>query len=218
MNEIRQRLAPLTDWIPDDIRPMVAVEVWWMVELVVVLFALLFVGLFIKAFWRALFKRRRKKVDWDRDYREDLEKCPLANGPPCLWVYHVPVKLRLIVVAPQGHGNEVETDEVHTLLDRVIPGLGRIVQRDRPRICLWPAQMSTMGFTNSFHRCTPTGARERQPSRWIMVAGRAQGGGYTVFLGLGLWSEDETTLGRLNLEPVQWLDILRLAPVGSAKR
>lgn len=218
MDSLYEHLAPLTDWIPDAIRKELNVEVWWLVELVVVLFALLFVGLFLKALWRALFRRRRKKVDWDKETREDLESCPLANGPPCLWVYHVPVKLRLIVLAPQGTGAEIDPDEVYKILDCVVPGLGRVIKRDRPRVSLWGGHLSTMGFTNSFHRCTPTGAREQEPSKWIMLAGPARGGGYQVFLGLGLWSETETTLSRKNLEPVQWLDILRLAPVGSGNR
>jgi hypothetical protein len=31
-----------------------------------------------------------------------------------------------------------------------------------------------------------------------------------ILLGLGLWADEPNTLGRLNLEPQQWLDVLRL--------
>jgi hypothetical protein len=57
-------------------------------------------------------------------------------------------------------------------------------------------------------KCEP----DDQPSRWVLVAGRALGGRQPVMLGLGLWAEQPSTVGRLNLEPHQWLDVLRLRP------
>jgi hypothetical protein len=208
MDEIRDLLAPLTDWIPPEIRAYLPVEGWWLVGLVVLLAVLVLIGYLLRAMLRGLVRRRRG--EWDRGLRQDLDSCPPANGPPSVCVYHVPAWLRLVVVAPGGKGMVVDEAIVTHLLDRVVPGLGTLVARDKPRISIWPAQLSTMGFTNSFHRCTPTGQREGEPSSWVLLAGRAQGGGLSVFLGLGLWSEEPTQLGRRNLEPHQWLDILRL--------
>jgi hypothetical protein len=151
-----------------------------------------------------------RDVDWDALYRVDLDSCPLANEPPGACVYHVPVHLRLVVVAPGGKGVVVQPQTVLRQLDYAIPGLEGLLVHEGPRVVIWPAQLSTMGFTNSFHRCTPTGQREEEPSRWILLAGRAEGGGQTLFVGLALWSEEATTLGRMNLEPHQWLDVLRL--------
>jgi hypothetical protein len=96
----------------------------------------------------------------------------------------------------------------------VVPGLGGVMLRDRPQVQLWPAQLSEQGFINSFHRCTPTGEREGEPSHWVLLAGRAQPGGPALLIGLGLWTDKPTTLGRLNLEPRQWLDVLRLRQPG----
>jgi hypothetical protein len=210
MEKFRTTLAPLTDWLPPDVLPWMPIEAWWLLELVVVLAALLIVGYFLRAVGRGLLGRRRQ-TEWDRGLRQDLESCPIANGPAVLSVYHVPVKLRLVVVAPAGKGSVVEKEIVDLLLDRVIPGLGMVVEHDHPRVCIWPAQLSTMGFTNSFHRCTPTGQGEPQPAPWVLLAGRAQGGGQSLFVGLGLWSETATTLGRKNLEPHQWLDVLKMS-------
>jgi hypothetical protein len=92
----------------------------------------------------------------------------------------------------------------------VVPGLGAVIAYDRPQISIWPAQLSTLGFTNAFHRCTPTGQAEGEPSQWVLVAGRAQGGGQSLFVGLGLWADRPTTLGRINVEPHEWLGVLRL--------
>ncbi len=210
MQEIRQSLAPLTDWIPPEIRDRLPVESWWLLELVVVLLALVIAGYLLRAILRGLFRFRHEDIDWDRRYRVDLDSCPLANAPAGVSVYHVPAHLRLVVMAPGGKGVMVHPQTALRQLEFVIPGLGALVEQDYPRIIIWPAQLSRMGFTNSFHRCTPTGRSEDEPSQWILLAGRAEGGGQTLFVGLALWSEAPTTLGRMNLEPHDWLTVLRM--------
>jgi hypothetical protein len=37
-----------------------------------------------------------------------------------------------------------------------------------------------------------------------------------LLLGLGLWTDKPSTLGRITLEPRQWIDVLRFRPAGSA--
>jgi hypothetical protein len=211
MQEIRQNLAPLTDWIPREVRGYLPVESWWLIELVVALLVLVIVGYLLRAVLRRLLGFGRiRDVDWDALYRVDLDSCPLANGPGAACVYHVPVRLRLVVVTPGGKGVVVQPQTVIRQLEYAIPGLEGLLVHDAPRVIIWPPQLSTTGFTNSFHRCTPTHQREDEPSRWILLAGRAEGGGQTLFVGLALWAEEATTLGRMNLEPQQWLDVLRL--------
>jgi len=129
-----------------------------------------------------------------------------------LTVYHVAVRLRLVVLAGAGKEADVDATAVEKLLERVVPGLGAIAQRDRPRIRVWPWQRSQQGFVAAFHRCTIKGEPEGQPSRWVLVGGRAKVGGQPVLLGLGLWAERPNDFGRLTLEPHQWLDVLRLRP------
>jgi hypothetical protein len=211
MEEIRAALAPLTDWIPEEYLGFMPVEAWWMVELTAALALLLVAGYVLRGLLRLplrLFRRRRP--EWDRGQHTDLDSCPTPVGPPSVRVHHVPARLRLVVVAPGGTGVVVEEAILPQLLDRAVPGLGAVVKRDQPRICVWPAQLSTMGFTNSFHRCTLTGRREDEESEWVLLAGRARGRGQPLFLGLGLWTDEPTAIGRMNLEPQQWLDVLRL--------
>jgi hypothetical protein len=122
--------------------------------------------------------------------------------------------LRLVVVAPSGREGDVDATAVEKLLDRIVPGLGGVARNDRPRIRVWPAQLSQQGFNAAFHRCTPKREGEGQPSRWVLVAGRAVVGRQPVMLGLGLWAEEPGTIGRLSLEPHQWLDVVRLRATG----
>jgi hypothetical protein len=213
MQELRKTLAPLTDWMPRMIRDRLDVEVWWLILLVAALVTLLVLGHLLRRLGRALFARRKPEPDWERNLRLDLSECPLPVRPvgeQVLSVYHVPVRLRLVVVAGAGKERDVDAITVEKLLDRVLPGLGAIAARDRPRIRVWPPQLSQHGFVVTFHRCTPKPEGEDQPSRWVLVAGRAAVGRAPLLLGLGLWAEEPTTIARITLEPHQWLDVLRL--------
>src|SRR4051794_3173444 len=137
MDEIRKALAPLTDWMPDDVRGRLDVEVWWLLFLVLALVVLLLAGLLVRGLWRSLFGRRRTAWDRESDLCENLAECPLPVAPEgdrVLTVYHLPVRLRLVVVAPAGKEADVDATAVEQLLERVVPGLGAVAARDRPRI------------------------------------------------------------------------------------
>jgi hypothetical protein len=207
MDEIRQKLAPLTDWIPPEYLDLLPLEAWWLIEAVVALAVLVILGTLARAMLRQL-PRRRPKIDWDRELREDLDALPVAAGPALLTVYHIPARIRLLVVAPGGKGVVVQPTLLPALLDRIVPGLGTVVQRDRPRICVWPAPLSNRGFSNTFHRCTLTRDRAGEPSRWVLLAGRVLAGQVPLFVGLALWTDEPTALGRLNLTEEEWRGVL----------
>jgi len=206
-------LRPVTDLLPPEGREFLEGGGWWLILAIIVLLVLLVIAKLLRFLKRGLFTRKRRPIDWDRDYRESLADCPLPIRPAGerrLTVYHVPVRLRLVVVAPQGTEVEVDALAVERLLDLIVPGLGALAQNDRPRIRVWPGQISHHGFAATFHRCTINPEGEGRPSRWVLVAGRAQIGKQPVLLGLGLWADEANALGRISLEPHQWLDVLRL--------
>lgn len=213
MEELRTRLSPLTDWMPPELRDRLDVEVWWLIFLCAALLLSLLLGLTLRGIFRGLFRRRGNGQHWERDLRENLETCPLPTRPPgdhILYAYHLPVRLRLVIVTAPGKGVEVDAIAVEKLLERIVPGLGAIVARDRPSIRVWPPQLSHHGFFATFHRCTPMHEPEGEPSRWVLIAGRTLQARQPVLLGLGLWADEPNTIGRVNLEPHQWLDVLRL--------
>lgn len=213
MDDIRSFLSPLTDWMPPEVRGLLDVEVWWLIFLTAALLLLLLLGVLMRAIWRALFVRKPTKKDWDRDQRISLDECPLPVRPPgvqWLYLYHLPVRLRLVVLAPPGKDAEVDALAVEKLLEGVLPGLGAIAANDKPRIRVWAAQLSQQGFTAAFHRCAQKSEPEGELSRWVLVAGKALLGRQPVLLGLGLWAGEGNTVGRMTLEPHQWMDVLRL--------
>jgi hypothetical protein len=188
----------------------------WAVVAAAALLVVLVLLLLVRRLWRALFRRAKGPGAWDRELDIDLDECPLPTRPPGerqLTVYHYPARLRLVVVAPIGRDGDVDATAVEKLLDCVVPGLGAAVQNDRPRVRVWPAQVSRSGFAAAFHRHTPRAAGRGEPSRWILLAGRAQAGRQPLMVGLGLWADEPITLDRVSLEPHQWLDVLRLIPV-----
>jgi hypothetical protein len=127
-----------------------------------------------------------------------------------LTIYHVPVRIRLVVLAPAGKETEIDSSQAEALLNRVIPGLGNVAAHDRPRVRVWPPQLSQQGFATAFFRHTITGTKEGQPSPWVLVAGRSQFSSPALLLGLALWADQPNNLGHVSLEPHQWLDVLRI--------
>jgi hypothetical protein len=209
MNSVHERLQPLIDLLPEPVR-----QYWWAIfglGALLVVWVLLAV---LRGLFRALFGKRRTPAEqWARKLREDLANYP--PPPPLagrhrLTVYHVPVRVRLVVLAPAGTEAGVEAEQVGYLLDRVVPGLGSLAAQDQPRVRIWPAQLSQQGFSTAFFRQTKVPEEEGRPSRWVLVAGRSSANQPAVLLGMALWADEPNTLGRVALEPHQWLDVLRL--------
>jgi hypothetical protein len=161
-------------------------------------------------------RRGRPAPDPERELHEDLLRYAPPLGPPAdpqLTVYHLPVRLRLVVLAPAGTETDLDAKATPRLLDLILRGLGEVARYDRPRVRVWPGQLSHHGFAATFFRRTRTPEREGQPSHWILAAGRALLGRKTVLVGLALWAEQANTVGRMSLEPHQWLNVLRLKSV-----
>jgi hypothetical protein len=212
MDELRQRAQPLIDLLPESVRPYGLV-----ILAAVALLLLAFVLATLRGLARNVFRRRRPLApDQERELQEDLLRYAPPLGPPAdpqLTVYHLPVRLRLVVLAPAGTETDLDAKATPRLLDLILPGLGEVARYDRPRVRVWPGQLSHHGFAATFFRRTRTPDREGRASHWILVAGRAMLGRKAVLVGLALWAEQPNTVGRISLEPHQWLDVLRLKSV-----
>lgn len=159
-----------------------------------------------------LFARKREVFSQRPSLEEDLESyppAPAATGDRQLRVEGVPVRMRLVVVAPAGKDG-VEADAIEGLLDRVLPGLGEMCRADKPRIRVWPRQLSYDGFTSLFQRNTLTRERTGELSRWVILAGRAKLGDQQIMLGLALQAVKPTTVGRRMLDAHEWPSVLRV--------
>jgi hypothetical protein len=208
MDQLKRFLEPLIDLLPPAVQ-----DYWWLVLLAATLAVLLVVGVTVRGLIRAIVGRRVRRVELDFGPKENLADYPLPAEPwgrRRLTVEGVPVRLRLVVAAPMGIRGKIKEAEVNDLLDQALWGLGEIVQLDRPRVLIWPPQLSTQGFAAAFHRTTPTPEAAGQPSRWILVAGQTPPRPRPVLLGMALWADHATLIGRLTLEPRQWSEVLRI--------
>ncbi len=211
-------LAPAFDWAPPDVRTFLLGDGIWLTLAVLVLVIVGALMLLLRLVERVLGGIKRlfttpHKDTTEEELREDLTSCPWPPGPPSevvLAYYHIPVRVRLVVLALQGREENLEGTDLHRLLERMIPGLGRVVQQDQPRIRLWPRQISPLGFCALFHRCTPKPEGEQNDSHWILLAGRVTLAKQPYLLGLGLYADQPVAVERMTLEPRQWLDQLRL--------
>jgi hypothetical protein len=216
MDEVKRMVSPLTDRLPGEMRDFLDGGGWWIVFGVVGLVAVLLLWALVDRTLRALFRRRSISLEEsDREFYEDLAQYPPPLPPPDprrLTLYHLPVRLRLVVLAPVGTEANIDPNTVDQLLDSVVPGVGAMAVRDHARVRIWPPQPSQQGFMAAFHRRTPRPEAPGRASHWILAAGRAHAGRQAVLLGLALWTEEPTNIGRVVLDQYQWLDVLRISP------
>jgi hypothetical protein len=175
-----------------------------LVGAIVLLLVLLFVV-------RMLFGgKAKRKVPSLEEHLGTYPPLTSSGGDRRLTVEGVPVRLRLVVLAPAGKQSELEPENVEGTLERVLPGLGQICKYDKPRVRIWPMQLSYQGFTKHFHRNTFVPEGEGELSPWVVVAGRAKLGKNQVMVGLALQAFKPTTVGRLTLEAHEWESKLRV--------
>jgi hypothetical protein len=158
--------------------------------------------------------RKKKHPDLERGQREDLGEYPpppAAAGARRLTVNGIPVRLRLVVVAPTGKAQDaIGADDVPALLDDVLRGLGEFVRADRPRVKVWPTQLSVAGFAPTFHRLVESPDTGKASSRWVKLAGPARTGQRPILLGLAVLADEPCKLGDVHVETTEWGELLQV--------
>jgi hypothetical protein len=195
----------LSAFVPDFVRQQLAVWGWAVVAVPTWLVATVgwwFLGLFL---------RGPKHPDLQAHLAETLAEYPPPPppGPRRLTVLGQPVRVRLVVVAPVGT-TVVSAEAAESLLDEVYRGLGAVIARDKPRVKVWPRQLSNTGFAPTFHRLVQSPDAPGSPSRWVLAAGVARAGQKPFLLGLALLADGPSTLGQLTFEPKQWAEQLQI--------
>jgi hypothetical protein len=208
--------ADWKDVFPESVRPHLDSPVGYAILALAGLVALLLLVFLVTTLWRILAGGRGKSDE--RGLREKLAEYPPPGppGPRRLTVEGIPVRVRLVVVAPVGKEHAIAEADVAELANGVLRGLGDVLAADRPRVRVWPAQLSRQGFAPIFHREMEKPEPEGRPSRWILVAGpAATSGRKLILLGLALWADAPNTLGRVTLDTGRWGEVLRIQAQGS---
>jgi hypothetical protein len=201
----------LSDALPEGVRGILEGGGWYAVLGIVGVIILLLLWKLVGPLFRA--KGPPAKVKEKDVLEEDLaafSPLPPPGGNLRLTAEGVPVRLRLVVLAPAGTAFQIDPASVNKILDQVLPGLGNQAAQDQPRVRIWPKQLSYEGFAQTFHNNTAFPEGETEVSRWVLVAGRAKLGGQSVLIGLGLQAARPTPVGRRTLQPHEWPTVLRI--------
>ena len=169
-------------------------------------------GLVVLVMICLVFFRGKKKapIDPEAGLSEDLAAYPPSPSGKRhyqLSVMNYHVRLRLVAVAPVG---KRPVGKVDSVLEQVLRGLGEVSIDDKPRMRVWPAQLSVKGFAPTFFRLTKKPEPENKPSRWVLLAGPARAGSVPVLIGMACQADKPTTLGLITLTEEQWNEVLRV--------
>jgi len=160
----------------------------------------------------------------------DLDALPPDGVPaafPRLELLGTRTRLAVLVLAPVGRGIGFPSRQHwHTMVDRIVPGLAKVLDHHRPVFRHWPEQVSQHGFVHAFfnamrsrdaalldvERVGTTGPTSVAESRlqWYRVAGRIDWRGQPVLVGLVLCGEGPP-MDSIEVEhPGRWLDLLKV--------
>jgi hypothetical protein len=162
-------------------------------------------------------RRPERTVLLDESLVLDLSELPTAEpGPTRVTVYHIPVRLAVVVIAPLGRESDPpKHSDVPHLLDRVVPGLASVMSRDQTIVRTWPRQLSATGFAPSLMRHVKLPNDRGRNSPWCLVSGRATFNNASYSVGFALAAADPNNLGLIVVESEhEWLDVLRVRPNG----
>jgi hypothetical protein len=162
----------------------------------------------------ALLRRKNTKTfDTEAGMGEDLgtySPPPSQQAPNPLTFQGLPLRLRLVVLAPVGRRTVAGGAEAEHILEQVVRGMGQAAAYDQPKVRIWPLGLSNAAFAPIFFRRVQRPQPAGSPSNWILLAGQASAGAQTVHLGLALWSEELTQIGNRAVGRNDWNDLLRV--------
>jgi hypothetical protein len=210
-------MADLRDSIPEEARSFLESPLGIGAMVLGLVLAVFCVAFITGRIWRGLFGKERAKSP-EQGLLERVGEYPPPPGQPGprrVTVEGVPARVRLVVVAPVGRNRLIDPETVSDLVNGVIRGMQEIMQRDKPRVRVWPPQLSNAGFAPTFHRLTEIPEKEREPSRWVLVAGPAFSAGQPILLGLALLADQQNQLGKLIVSPERWAETVRVQSINS---
>ncbi len=134
------------------------------------------------------------------------------SEPPVLECQGVPVRLAAVIVAAVGRQGPPPSQTIlREVLEEIVPGLGAVLEQDRPQVVTWPAQLSPRGFAQAVFAHTPLPGEGGKGTIWCIAAGRCEHEGRHYAAALVLAAASPNSMTHFVLEqPHQWQSLLRV--------
>lgn len=137
---------------------------------------------------------------------------PAAADWPQLELYHVPVRLMVVVVAPIGRGGTLPGEgQMPQIIEGILPGLMGVLQTHQPAFLRWPPQLSESGFAAKLNAAIKLPGQGGKGTPWSLTTGKVEVSGVRYLVGLVVRAESVNSVGQVAVEgPGGWLDCLRI--------
>lgn len=221
LEPIKTATAPYTKHLPGAVQEFLDDGGWWLVFLALVVV----VGFWLRALWRRLRRAMSHKRHRHRHHVRDGGS-PLAidldlvgdaftdPGPQQITVRGHPGRLRLVILAPSpSYVGELLPEMAENLLDWLQPGLGEIIESDKPRQLVWPRHPSLDRFAQIFHKLVRIPESPGRPSPWMLISGAAHLGRQSVFLGLAVYLDKTGYQREIQVSREKWSEVLGVQQV-----
>lgn len=222
LEPIKTATAPYTQHLPPAVQEFLDDGGWWLLLLALVVA----VGFWLRALWRRLrramshkSRQRRKRHAQDKDSRLVIDLDLVGDaftdpGPQQLTVRGQPGRLRLVILAPSpSYVGELLPEMAESLLDWLRPGLGEILDADKPRQVVWPRHPSLDRFVQRFHQLVQIPEVKGRRSPWVLISGAAHLGRQSVFLGLAVFLDKTSYRREIQVAREKWNEVLDVQKV-----
>ena len=213
---------PYTQHLPPAVQEFLDNGGWWLVLSALVVA----VGFWLRSLWRRLRRaishksrhyRKRPAHDKDSPLVIDLDLVGDAftdPGPQKITERGQPGRLWLVVLAPSpSYVGDLLPEMAESLLDWLLPGLGEILDADKPRKVIWPRHPSLDRFVQRFHQLVRIPEVKGRRSPWVLISGAAHLGRQTVFLGLAVFLYKTSYQREIQVAGEKWNEVLDVQKV-----
>lgn len=184
----------------------------YFIWIIVALVALVVIAILFAVFARKPKRQTQSTVQQLQIDVDSLDSSGPSQSAQAFEFYGTPVRLAVLVAAPQGRGvASPNHQQLMTLLDRIVPGLSKVVQTHDTNVVDWPTQLSDEGFHQAFaHNLALPGDAGRQ-SKWCSIAGPMSIGVGQMLIGMLCVADEDNMLTHYDVQhDGQWRDMIKV--------
>ena len=141
-----------------------------------------------------------------------LDVKPRPQLGPRLRIFGIDSTMAVLVLAPRGNSVSFPAaEELHSMVDRIVPGFSRVLDTHQPLFRRWEPQMSFEGFTHSFAYNLALPGDKGQGTPWSSACGKMTVKDGQLFVGIVFYSDHPSEVGQIVVEHEgKWNDFVQV--------